>query len=389
MKYMYLLVLTILMGCGASNTQNEGLPEDLEELKSLRRDKVAEIKRMNSELEEIDLKIYEVDVNRVVLRKLVTTKKVETQSFEHFSTVQGAVESDDIVSISSEIGGKLTAMYLKEGQAVKKGQLVAKLDMEALNKQVAELQTQLDLAEDVYERQKRLWDQKIGSEVQYLQAKNAVDRLKKGMETINHQLTKANLYAPISGVVDMVNLKSGETAGPGTPIAMILNTYNLKMVADVPENYLGKINKGDRVKVNFPALGREIEAPVSLIGRKIDPTNRTFKVEVNLQNRDGQLKPNLLAELTFQDFSIEDVIVVPQAMVQQEVTGKFFVFVKGIKDRELIAEKRYVVSGESYEGDVVIESGLNIGDEMIDDGALGLSENDLITIIKADDEAKN
>lgn len=389
MKYMYLLVLTILMGCGASNTQNEGLPEDLEELKSLRRDKVAEIKRMNSELEEIDLKIYEVDVNRVVLRKLVTTKKVETQSFEHFSTVQGAVESDDIVSISSEIGGKLTAMYLKEGQAVKKGQLVAKLDMEALNKQVAELQTQLDLAEDVYERQKRLWDQKIGSEVQYLQAKNAVDRLKKGMETINHQLTKANLYAPISGVVDMVNLKSGETAGPGTPIAMILNTYNLKMVADVPENYLGKIKKGDRVKVNFPALGREIEAPVSLIGRKIDPTNRTFKVEVNLQNRDGQLKPNLLAELTFQDFSIEDVIVVPQAMVQQEVTGKFFVFVKGIKDRELIAEKRYVVSGESYEGDVVIESGLNIGDEMIDDGALGLSENDLITIIKADDEAKN
>ena len=386
---MYLLVLTILMGCGASNTQNEGLPEDLEELKSLRRDKVAEIKRMNSELEEIDLKIYEVDVNRVVLRKLVTTKKVETQSFEHFSTVQGAVESDDIVSISSEIGGKLTAMYLKEGQAVKKGQLVAKLDMEALNKQVAELQTQLDLAEDVYERQKRLWDQKIGSEVQYLQAKNAVDRLKKGMETINHQLTKANLYAPISGVVDMVNLKSGETAGPGTPIAMILNTYNLKMVADVPENYLGKIKKGDRVKVNFPALGREIEAPVSLIGRKIDPTNRTFKVEVNLQNRDGQLKPNLLAELTFQDFSIEDVIVVPQAMVQQEVTGKFFVFVKGIKDRELIAEKRYVVSGESYEGDVVIESGLNIGDEMIDDGALGLSENDLITIIKADDEAKN
>lgn len=389
MKYLYLLVLTILMGCGASNTQNEGLPNDLEALKTLRRDKVAEIKKMNSELEEIDLKIYEVDVNRVVLRKLVTSKKVEKQTFEHFSTVQGAVESDDIVSISSEIGGKLTAMYLKEGQPVKKGQLVAKLDMESLNKQAAELQSQLDLAEDVYERQKRLWDQKIGSEVQYLQAKNAVDRLKKGMETIDYQLTKANLYAPISGVVDLVNLKSGETAGPGTPIAIILNTYNLKMVADVPENYLGKIRRGDRVKVNFPALHREIEANVSLLGRKIDPTNRTFKVEVNLRNRDGQLKPNLLAELTFQDYSIKDVIVIPQAMVQQEVTGKFFVFVKGNKDRELVAEKRYVVSGESFEGDVVIESGLEIGDEMIDEGALGLSENDLITIIKADDEAKN
>jgi multidrug efflux pump subunit AcrA (membrane-fusion protein) len=161
------------------------------------------------------------------------------------------------------------------------------------------------------------------------------------------------------------------------------------MVADVPENYLGKIKRGDKVNVNFLALNRQAEARVTLLGRKIDPTNRTFTVEVNVPNKNGDLKPNLLAELTFKDYSKSDVIVIPQAMVQQEVTGKEYVFVKGVYDRELVAEKRYVVTGDSYEGKVIIESGLVEGDEMIDEGALGLSERDLITLINVEDEEKN
>ncbi len=389
MKYMLLLALAILAGCAGPRNENMALPDDLSELKALRRAKVEEIKQLNKDIDEIDLKIYEVDENRVVLRKLVKTRILETQEFRHYSTVQGAIESDDVVSVSSEMGGRLTAMYLEEGDPVKKGQLVAKIDVESMNKQLAELQTQLDLAKDVYARQKRLWDQNIGSEIQYLEAKNTVDRLEKSMETLNTQISKSNLYAPISGVVDMVHLKSGETASPGMPIVTILNTYRLKMVADVPENYLGKITRGEKVKIKFPALEREIEAPVTLIGRKIDPSNRTFKVEVNLNNTSGDLKPNLLTEMTFEDFAIDDVIVLPQAMVQQDITGKEYVFLKGVKDRELIALKRIVETGDTYDGNVVITSGLEAGDEMIDEGSLGLTENELITLTTQDNEAKD
>ena len=389
MKYALILVLAVLAGCGAPQNENTELPDDLSELKALRREKVEEIKQINSEIDAIDLKIYEVDENRVVLRKLVTTKILETRDFKHYSTVQGVIASDDVVSVSSEMGGRLTAMYLEEGDPVKKGQLVAKIDVESMNKQLAELQTQLDLAKDVYARQKRLWDQNIGSEMQYLEAKNRVDRLEKSMETLNTQISKANLYAPISGVVDMVHLKSGETASPGMPIVTILNTYRLKLVADVPENYLGKITRGERVQIGFPALEREIEAPVSLIGRKIDPANRTFKVEVNLNNTTGDLKPNLLAEMTFEDYAIEGVIVLPQAMVQQDITGKEYVFLKGVEDRELVAVKRIVETGDTYDGNVVITGGLEAGDEMIVEGSLGLTENELITLTTQDDEAKD
>lgn len=383
MKYFTLFALAFLFACSAANTnESEVLPETLDELKALQKSTKVEMKALSDKLEEIDLKIYTLAGEPYVQKRIVTTKVIEPRSFVHESTVQGAIESDELVSISSEIGGKLTAMFLKEGQSVKRGALVAKLDMETLNKQKSELNTQLNLAKDVYDRQKRLWDQKIGSEIQYLQAKNNVERLEKSIETLDFQLTKANIYAPISGVVDFVNLKSGETAGPGVPIAMILNTYNLKMVADVPENYLSNIKRGQNVKIRIPALNQEMDAKVTLIGRKIDPANRTFKVEVDLPNRKGVLKPNLLAEMTFVDFEVDDVIIIPQEKVQQEVTGKKYVLLKGEKDRNLIAEKRYVTTGDSYDGDVIIVDGLSVGDVIIDEGALSVSENDQIELAK-------
>ena len=204
--------------------------------------------------------------------------------------------------------------------------------------------------------------------------------MEKSLETVRHQLTKANVYAPISGVIDMVIMKSGEMSMPGAPIVQILNTRKVKVVADLPENYLGKIKKGEMVAIQFPAIDLEQKARVSMIGRTINPANRTFKVEVNVSNAKGLLKPNLLASMMINDFSQKDAITIPLEIVQQEVSGKDFVYVKGDGDEGILAKKVYIETGESYEGDIIITNGLEGGEEIIVDGARGLAENELIEI---------
>ena len=387
-SFLLILGILVMLGCQPATGPAE-LPTDLTELRDLEKAKKAELKTLTAQLNKIEMKIDSLDVNKVVQRRLVTIKTIETQSFVHFTKVQGSIETDETVSVSSEMGGRITALYLTEGQLVKKGALVAKTDMENVNKQKSEIQTQLDLAKDLYQRQSTLWEQNIGSEIQYLQAKNNVDRLEKTLETLDFQLTKANLYAPISGVVDIVHLKSGETASPGMPIATIFSNSQVKVVADIPENYLGKIDRGEKVIIYLPALQDTIIAKVSLMGRKIDPANRTFKIEIDVPNRNGKLKPNLLAEVTFEDYQKDDVIVVSQAMVQQEITGKEFVFTVGEKEGELAAKKNYVKTGETYDGKVIIENGLTAGDQLIDEGGLGLSEKELITVINPINETAN
>ncbi len=216
--------------------------------------------------------------------------------------------------------------------------------------------------------------------MQLLKAKNDKERLEKSMESARFQLTKANVYAPISGVVDMAFLKSGEMAGPGTPIVQILDVRTVKVVANLPENYLGIIKKGEQVTVMFPALGEERKSRVSLIGRTINPANRTFEVEVQLNNSNGVLKPNLLALMKVQDFAQKDAIVLPLVVVQQEVSGKSFVYVKAKGEEGLMAKKTYVETGESYQGNIIVINGLTGAEEIIIDGARGLSDKELIKV---------
>lgn len=313
---------------------------------------------------------------------MVTAQKVERKTFERFVDIQSNVESDDIVIASSETGGRLISVSVEEGAIVRKGQLIAKVDMESVNKQIDELNKSLELAADVYERQKRLWDQNIGSEMQYLQAKNSKERIEKTLETTKFQLTKANVYAPISGTVDMVFLKAGEMAAPGAPIAQIISIGSVKVVADVPEKYLKAIKRGELVTIKFPALDMETKAKVSLIGSTINPANRTFKVEVKVPNPKGLLKPNLLAGMLINDFIQKDVVVVPLELVQQEVSGRSYVYIKGENEEGAHAKKVIVETGESYEGEIIILSGLEGGEEIIVSGARGLAKDELIKIIE-------
>ncbi|MFT5166061.1 MAG: membrane fusion protein (multidrug efflux system) [Saprospiraceae bacterium] len=382
MKYLSPLLLIVLLAIACQPEAT--YPVDLAGKQVLLKEKEKELKELNKLIGKLEQEVDSLDPNskKEKPRTLVTTQKVERKTFERFVNIQSNVQSDDIVMASSETGGRLISVTVEEGTNVRKGQLIAKVDMEGVDKQIAELNKSLELAADIYDRQKRLWDQNIGSEIQYLQAKNGKERIEKSLETTKFQLTKANVYAPISGVVDMVYLKSGEMAGPGVPIAQIISTGTVKVVADVPEKYLKAIKRGEMVTIKFPALDMETKAKVSLIGNTINPANRTFKVEVNVPNQKSLLKPNLLANMLLNDFTQKDAVVVPLELVQQEVSGRSYVYIKGVNEEGEHAKKMMVETGESYEGGIIILSGLEGGEEIIVRGARGLAKDELIKIIK-------
>jgi RND family efflux transporter MFP subunit len=380
MKYLlYLITLTfVFSACGG---EPEAIwPEDLAGKKALLSAKKDEARTIEADIKKLESEIEKLAPNKEKSRELVTLTEVKRSDFQHFTEVQGSVQSDDYVNASSETGGRILDLKVREGQYVKKGALIAKLDLEGVKKQIAEIEKSLELAQDVYERQKRLWDQNVGSEIQYLQAKNNKERLEKSLETINYQLTKSEVYAPISGVVEMVNLKAGELASPGMPIVTILNTNNVKVVANVPETYLKNVKKGEMVTIKFPALDMEKTARVSRIGNTINPANRTFEVEVELSNAQGLFKPNLLAIMMLNDNTYKDVPTIPIELVQQEVSGRNFVYIKAEGQDGAYAKKVYVKTGDNYDGKIVIEEGLEGGEELLLDGARVVAENALIKV---------
>ena len=375
--FLPIITATILFGACQSVPE---IPEDLEGKKkyltTLKSDKVT----LDRKIKDLQAQIEKLDPPKEKTRKLVTTTGINKENFQRYIDVQGSVSSSDAVIASPEIGGRIISMNLDEGDYIKRGSVVAKIDVESINKQIDELNTSLELASDIFQRQERLWNQEIGSEIQFLQAKNNKERLEKSIESVKFQLTKANVYAPLSGFIDQVFLKNGELAGPGAPIVQIINTNVVKVVANVPESLLGKVKKGQLVTIDFPALEDTKQGKVTLIGRSIDPANRTFKVEVDLKNSNGVLKPNLLSIMKINDLTVEDAVAISLELVQQEISGKDYVFVAAESDEGMVSVKRYVETGPTFENSIVIEMGLEEGDQIIVEGARGLSSNDLIQV---------
>jgi len=380
------VLICLLMPIFFFSCAEEG-PLDLDGWQKLLKEKKAELRSIQKEIDIAQFKIDSLDNKPKEIKKtLVTATEVERKSFSKYVNVLASVISDDLAYASSETGGRILDLKVKEGEYVKRDQLIATVDLESINKGMDEIQKSLELATTLYEKQKRLWDQGIGTEVQFLQAKNNKERIEQSLKTMQYNLTKSNVYAPLGGVVDRVFLKTGEMAGPGSPIIQIMNTYNVKVVADVPENYLAKVRRGQRVKVNFPTINRQISSNVSEIGRGIDPSNRTFKVEVNATNSSGFLKPNLLAEMLFVDYSIKDAVVVPQDIIQQEIGGKDYIFISSVDTiGNFLAKKVYVETGESYQGETIVTSGLEGGEQLILEGSLDLTDTELIDIVPSTD----
>ncbi|MEM9884755.1 MAG: efflux RND transporter periplasmic adaptor subunit [Bacteroidota bacterium] len=380
MKKIFILltmaVFTLFAACG-SGAEEATEPVTLEEKRAALNEKQATYRNLAQEIETLQAEIEELDPAAVKL-PTVTTQKVQRSDFSHYTDVQGSVEAEDLVSISSEIGGRILDLRIREGQSVRRGQLVAKLDLESVEKQIAELETQLQLANDLYERQKRLWDQEIGSEVQYLQAENNKERLEKAIETVKLQLSKSEVYSPVSGVVEMLIVKAGEIAAPGAPIAQVLNTSKVKIVANVPETLIRSVGKGSKVTAQVPAMDWEREVRITEVARTIDKTNRTLKIEANVTGTG--LKPNLLATMRIKDRAQNNVVNIPLELVQQEVGGKSYVLIQGKGDKGPVAKKVYVQTGDSYEGEVVIESGLQGGENIIVKGSRSVDDGQAIEV---------
>ena len=381
MKNLLFGLFAVILLVSCQPNQDFVMPEDMEGLKVVQRETKTEISNQEARLAEIEGKMAALDPTMFEKpKKLVTGISLSSGDFERFIELQGSVQADETVHVSSEAGGRIVNLTVKDGDYIGRGKLIARIDLDALDKQIAEVEKSMELAKQIYERQDRLWKQNIGTEIQFLQAKNNVERLEKNIETLNYQKTKANVYSPISGEVAMVNKEMGEVVGPGESIATLLNTNKLKIAVDIPENLLPAVNRGDYVTVRIPALDYEKKHRVKRIGTQINPANRTIPVEVEIYNKGGKIKPNLLATMLIKDFESKDVVTIPTTLLQQEVSGKYFVFAIGEAEGQKVVVKKYVKSAESYEDRIVISEGLSADDVIVDKGSRQIANGDHLNV---------
>ncbi|MBT6005670.1 MAG: efflux RND transporter periplasmic adaptor subunit, partial [Prolixibacteraceae bacterium] len=315
------------------------------------------------------IEALENELAKTVEDEVVKVKVAElnNQLFEHFIEVTGKVEADLDVDISPESSGIIESILVKEGERVSKGQVLAKLKIDALQRSLDEMEIQLDLANTNFERQKNLWEQNIGSEMQFLQAKTNKESLQKRIEGLEAQMEMAEIKSPVTGVLDIIYQKKGQIGSPQFPFAKVVNIDKIKIYADISESYLTKIKKGDVVKVNFPALERDKEAAIQQIGNTINPNNRTFRVRINLNNPDKMIKPNLISIIKIRDYVAENAIVVPSLYIREDFKGDFTYIVEN-KGTKNFVKKVYVTTGVTNNNITEITNGLSAGMKIISEG---------------------
>jgi membrane fusion protein, multidrug efflux system len=375
---MIISVLFFLASCGAGNKENSGpvtgLKAELEELKKQR-------EGLNEKIIKLEEQILKADPSSAEAEnaKLVAFTEVKSRDFEHFIDLQGKISTENIYYVTPRgMGGQVKAIYVKAGDKVSKGQLLIKLDDAIIRQQISSLKTQLNYAQDLYQRQQNVWKEGIGTEVQVLNAKNQVESLEKQMSVLNEQLAMTSVYAQASGVAETVNIRVGEqfTGNPMTGIT-IINPSNLKAVVEVPENYISNVQKGMEVIVVVPDLKKSFNSRISLVSELIGQNTRSFTAESKIPS-DPELKPNEIVIVKILDHRSKDAIVAPIATVQSDEKGKFL-YVLEEKDGKQIARKKPVVLGELYDEQVEIKSGLAVKDKLITQGFQGLYDGQVIT----------
>lgn len=385
MKKIIILILAIIVvSCSkqeATASVDEVIKEgNLEKIKAKRDEVLKSYDELSQKLSKLEEAIAEKDPNKKL--PLVTIFTIKKEAFQHFIDIQGDVETKQNLLIYPEYSGVLQNVYVTEGQKVRKGQLLAKIDDGGLSSQLAQLRTQLQLAKTTYERQKRLWDQKIGSEIQYLQAKANYESQQNAVNQVSAQLAKTNITAPFSGSIDEVIAEQGSVVSPGSGGLMrIVNLDNMYVKAAVPENYLGTISKNASVTVEFPSLGKTVTGKVRQVSDFIDPNNRTFAVEIDVPNKDKEIKPNLVARLAINDYESKDAILIPDNIIQENAKGEKFVFIVSNKQEDQATVTRTkVTTGLSYNNTIEITSGLKPEDVIVKDGAVTLRDGVTVKI---------
>jgi membrane fusion protein, multidrug efflux system len=362
------------MSCGQTGDAVAKQKAELQKLKDQQADLVTKIQKAEEALGKVDSSSEKKEKT-----KLIAFQPVVPTAFTHYIELQGKIDALNIALVTPRngTGGQVKEIYVKKGDMVKKGQLLLKLDDVVLQQQLATAKQQLAFANNLYERRKNLWDQQIGSEVELVTAKNQVDQAQMQVDLINRQIELTRVYADISGVADVVNIRLGELFTGNNQI-QIVNTTDLKAVAQVPENYLGQVRVGSNVKVVIPELNsKTIDTKISVTGKTIDPSTRSFYIETKLPF-DKQFYPNQVALIKIQDYTTSNALTIPVNSLQNDDKGKYVMV--AVKDgSRLVARKKPITIGMMYGDKVEVLSGIQRGDDIITDGYQGLYDDQPIT----------
>jgi membrane fusion protein, multidrug efflux system len=373
-NWIFILAIVILSSCGAKKADDEKAIRD-------------QISAYKKEIAALNTKVTDLEKQLIVMDTSINNNSIPVEvlelafkPFKHYIEVSGSAEAVKAAYISPEMGGQIRDIYVKEGDYVEKGKLLARLNTDITESSIKELESALALATTVYEKQERLWSQGIGSEMQYLNAKNGKESLEQKLVTANAQLDMSLLRAPISGIVDKINQKKGELAAPGMMLMQIVNLDEMYINADVSETYLPQVKEGAEVRVQFPVYpDLTLQTPIYRKGNVINPSNRTFQIQLRLSNSNKQLKPNLLAVVQINDFSADSALIVPSILIKQDITG-YYVFTAQETDGKWIAKKVYIQPGKSYIDKTMVLSGLSQGERVITKGYNMVSDGSEIAV---------
>lgn len=360
---------------------------DLETIRKRKAELDIKQQEITAQIEQLNKKIFELDENKKI--PLISTLTAKQDIFKHYLELQGNVMTKQNVLVYPEVPGILKEVFVKEGDRVTKGQIIAKIDDGGIAQQLAQMKASAELSKTTYERQKRLWDQKIGSEIQYLQSKTNYITQKNAVEQMEKQLEKSNVVAPFDGVIDDVIKEEGTVIAPGqgSEIFRVVNLGNMYIETDVPEAYVSSVKKGIDVEILFPILGKKMNATVKQAGNFINPANRTFKIQVDVKNSDGSIKPNLTSKLKINDYTNEKAIVVPLSIISENANGDQYVYIveeiKSSGDKTQGTAKKVIITTGKTQGDVVeVLQGLFNGSQIISEGARSVKDGQLVIISK-------
>ncbi|MBF4986060.1 efflux RND transporter periplasmic adaptor subunit [Nonlabens mediterrranea] len=380
-KILIILTTAFIVSCG-------GKAPSIDELLS-QGDKKAiaakktELNNQKATIEENLQKIqdYQNEHGDQPINTQVSTMTVNDTLFDHFVELQGSVDTKQNITIMPEMSGLLTQVYVKEGQKVAAGQILAKIDDGGLSQQIQQMQVQEQLAKTTFERQKRLWDQNIGSEIQYLQAKANYEGQSKAISSMQRTLSKTTVRAPFAGTIDDVITEQGNVVSPGmTALFRLVSLKDMYINVDVPETYITSIKKGTEVNIEFPVLSEKMKSTIRQTSSYINPANRSFSIEIPVENKSGNIKPNLTARLKINDYTSENAILVPLSVISENQDGEQYVMIVDESEDGLQAIRRKVITGKSSGDFIEIIEGLKKGDQVITEGARTVREGQLIDI---------
>ena len=381
-KIFYLFTILLLFSCENNETFDSILKSnDIEKIKLARKTIVASQQDLNSKIEQLDNRIEELNENPQL--PIVQVVSVTPSQFDHYIQVQGSVKSDQLINIFPEFSGVIKNIYVKSGDDVKKGQSLIKIDDGGLKEQLSQLEIKYELTKTTFERQKRLWEQKIGSEIQFLETKSMFEAQKQAINQLKKQIQKTLIQAPFSGTIDNVIVKLGEVVYPGrSNLMMLLNMDNLYVESNVPEKYISSIKTGNKTILEFPLIGKSVSSTVRQSGNYIHPINRTFKIEIDVKTNDFEVKPNLNSKVKINDYSNEKALMINQNIISVDSNNKEYVYKLYTKNNKDYVSKTTIETGKNDGKNIEVISGLSQGDLIVSEGIRKLVDNSRVKIIK-------